>query len=112
MLDYTTVKILHVLFAMMLVGFATASLLDKSTRASMIGFGLGSLGSIVFGLALLGIGSLGMPPWVHVKITVWVVMMAGVGIINKRFPKFKIWGVVGLYALAAVNIYMALVKPF
>ena len=112
MLDYNLVKTLHILFAFMLVGFATASLLNKSTLPSTIGFGIGSIGVMICGLGLIGILKLGMPPWIHVKLTIWLVIMMAVGIVNKRFPKWKMHTLVGLYALTAIAIYLAVYKPF
>ncbi len=53
-----------------------------------------------------------MPVWNAHQITIWLVIMAGLGIVQKTDFLNKTHAAVGLYVLAAFAVYLAIYKPW
>jgi len=114
-------KILHflgmfVLFAS--IGATAIHMVNGGTRDSngarkMVGasHGIALLLILVGGFGMLAKGQLGMPPWVHVKLTIWVALGAILAVPYK-FPAAAkaVWVLAPL--LGATAAFLALYKPF
>ncbi len=118
MFSYQTYKMMHYLGYMMLFfgiggilipAIAGLKLQGKPRTAAYIIHGLGMLFLLVGGfgmLARLQIG--GFPPWIHVKLAVWLALGFAIGL-AKRMPSWILLFVILLLAMLAP--YMALYKP-
>lgn len=111
MLPLELVKTLHILSAFILIAFAVMSLIGKPSRGTMIAYGIGGLATFIFGALLIGILQQGMPHWMMGKFFIWLAVMALVGVVNKRFPKYKVKATYVLFLLVGMAIYLAVYKP-
>lgn len=84
---------------------------DRSRALVSATHGLGMLLSLGGGLAMLHAGGMGMPGWVHVKLTIWLILGVAIAIPN-RMPQLgkPLWVLLPL--LGAVAAWLAAAKPF
>ncbi len=111
MLPYELVKTLHILSAFIFIAFAAMSLIGKPSRGATIAYGVGGVLTILFGFFLIGVLRQGMPHWMMGKFFIWLAVGALVGIVNKRFPKYKLKATYALFTLVGLAIYLAVYKP-
>ncbi len=120
-MDYTAYKLLHLLGIFLLftslggLALHTMNGGDKASnkaRGLLAGsHGLGLLLILVGGFGMLARGGLGFPPWVHVKLTIWV-LLGAVMALPYRVPAASklVW--FGAPILGLIAASMALYKPF
>lgn len=118
MLSYQTYKMMHYLGFMLLFfgiggilipAIAGIKLQGKPRVVSFVLHGLGMLFILVGGfgmLARLQIG--GIPPWVHVKLAVWLALGFAIGL-AKRMPSWAL--LLAILFMAMIAPYMAIYKP-
>lgn len=117
MLTYQTYKMIHYFgFMLLFFGFggvlipalAGIKLTGTPRRVAFITHGLGMLLLLVAGfgmLARLQIG--GIPPWIHVKLAVWLIMGISIGL-AKRLPSWIL--LLAILAVGMIAPYMAIYK--
>jgi len=111
MLSYEFLKLFHILAAFMFVSFGVASLLTQSSKLVRALFGVCSLLTLIAGGGLIGALKQGMPTWVIAKLVIWIVIMAMVGVVNKRLPNYRAHAVGGLFLLVGLATFYAIYKP-
>ncbi len=119
MLSYQTYKMLHYLGFMLLffgIGgvliptMAGIKLQGKPRMVAFITHGIGMLLLIVAGFGMLARLQLeGIPPWIHVKLLVWLILGVAIGL-AKRMPSWLL--LAAILAIAMIAPYMAIYKPF
>jgi hypothetical protein len=119
MLSYEIYKMLHYLgFVLLFFGLggvfvptlAGLKLQGKPRMLAFISHGVGMLLLLVAGFGMLARLSVqGIPPWIHVKLTIWLILGAAIGL-SKRMPSWLL--LIALLAVAMVAPYMAIYKPF
>lgn len=112
MLSYEFTKLLHITFAFVFIGMAAVNLLAAKNKWHGITMGLASVGTLIVGMALIGVLRAGMNYWMVAKLVIWIGLMALIGVTNKRFPKYKTQATTGVFLLAALAVYFAVYKPF
>ena len=111
MLSYELVKSLHISFAFLFIGMAVVSLLASKTKWHGMIMALGSVMTLVMGLFLIGILRSGMNYWMVAKLVIWLALMAVIGMVNKRFPKYKVHAAGLVFLLVTLAVAMAVYKP-
>ncbi len=111
MLFYEFLKLFHILAAFMFISFGVASLLTQSSKLVKAMFGACSLLALIGGVGLIGVLKQGMPGWMTAKLIIWAVIMALVGVVNKRFPSYRTHAIGGLFFLVGLAIFYAVYKP-
>lgn len=99
-------------------GYAGVALIDatdeakkKATKYFAIFHGVGLLLLLVAGFGALAKLNLGFPPWVMVKVVLWVFFGASM-VLFKRIPQMaKIW-ILLVPAVGILAIYLGTYKPF
>lgn len=119
MFSYQTYKMLHYLgFMLLFFGFggvliphiAGIKLEGKPRMVAFITHGLGMLFLLVAGFGMLARLQLdGIPPWIHVKLAVWLILGVAIGL-AKRMPSWLL--LVAILAIGLIAPYMAIFKPF
>jgi hypothetical protein len=107
-------KVLHILgLALVMTGLGGAALSATKTKAAAILHGVGMLVILVSGFGMVAKYGydLGGSPWLHVKLTLWVVIGALLAIARKM-PKAAALVYVGGPLLVALTAYIAIYKPF
>jgi len=120
-MPYELYKILHFLGMFLLfasigataIHMANGGTRDSNSSRGLIGasHGIALLLILLGGFGMLAKGQLGMPPWVHVKLTIWVALGVILAVPYK-FPGAAkvVWVVAPLLGVTAA--YLALYKPF
>lgn len=119
-MSYSFYKIWHVLgIVTLFLGFgwlllsAQLQKWKELKRTGLILHGVGLVSILIsgFGLAARLDMIKALAPWVHVKITIWVILGLMV-IFTKRLHKFTIINLALLIGLAFLAAFMAVTKPF
>ena len=120
---YAAYKLMHILgllftftgLAGVVFAFAiTATPQPKMRKLAFITHGLGLLLILVSGFGMLARMGLvnGLPPWIHAKLTLWVLAGAVVALAKRKSAKLA----VSVYAITIVigftAAYIAIYKPF
>lgn len=123
MIDYTVYKLIHylgILLVFLSLGGVAVYVINGGTKATnawrrtlAIAHGVGLFLILLGGfgmLARLGIVD-GLPVWVWIKLTIWVVLGAALAFVGRKaaWSKIVFWALPLLGMLAA---YVALYKPF
>ena len=113
MFSYEALKFFHLFSAFLFTAMACVYLLlPARNRLIMIIMYVAGMAILVGGMGLVGVLSEGFPIWMMVKLALWVLMFAFVGIVMKRFTALKKPATIVLLALVAATIYVAVVKPW
>jgi hypothetical protein len=118
MLSYQTYKMMHYLGFMLLFfgiggvlipSLAGIKLQGKPRVVAFVTHGLGMLLVLTGGFGMLARLQLeGIPPWIHVKLAVWLIMGLAIGL-AKRMPSWI--ALIAILIIAMVAPYMAIFKP-
>jgi len=111
MLSYEFLKLFHIIAAFMFISFGVTALLSQSSKLVSALFGVCSLLTLIAGGGLIGALKQGMPSWVIAKLVIWVIIMAMVGVVNKRLPNYRTHAVGGLFILVGLATFYAVYKP-
>ncbi|MEE8522688.1 MAG: hypothetical protein V3T72_02055 [Thermoanaerobaculia bacterium] len=113
-----TYKVLHILgisLALVALGGAAQRALDGDSGGSRklagITHGVGLLIILVSGFGLLAKLGIGFPPWVWLKLVIWLVIAALLVLIRKM-PQHATLFWFALPVLTGIAAYLALYKPF
>ncbi len=114
-MSYEFYKILHYLSILTMVSMAACNFLSNDqSKLTKILTGVFSLLLLVSGMGLLarvGVshGS-GFPAWVNIKLGVWLLLAAGIPILNKRVQNKRRPVFFGLLFLVFIALYSAVTK--
>ena len=112
-MDPTLYSLLHVLSAVVLVGWTYAACANPAPnrrRMTMIVTGIASLVMLVGGFGLQAKLNTGFPPWLIVKIVCWFAISGFAALAFKRPLLAKPLALL-VYALAAVAVYCVYMRP-
>jgi hypothetical protein len=85
------------------------TLQGKPRIVAFVTHGLGMLFMLIGGFGMLARLQLdGIPPWIHVKLGVWLIMGLAIGL-AKRMPSWLV--MIAIIAIAMIAPYMAIYKP-
>ncbi|MEY4617137.1 MAG: hypothetical protein RJB66_2097 [Pseudomonadota bacterium] len=118
MFSYQTYKMVHY-FGLILLFFGIGGVLipsisgfsiqGKPRVVAFVTHGIGMLFLLIGGFGMLARLQLdGIPPWIHVKLAVWLIMGLAIGL-AKRMPSWLV--MVAIIAIAMIAPYMAIYKP-
>ena len=123
MLSYAVYKLMHVLGLLLtftgLAGVVFAFALTptpqpKMRKLAFITHGLGLLLILVSGFGMLARMGLvgGLPPWIHAKLTIWVLAGLAIAVAKRKSEKLAVWIYAATVLLGFTAAYIAIFKPF
>lgn len=116
MISYQLYKVIHIAsIFLFLTGASVMLLAAPKAKFWKIMTGVTGLFILVGGMGLMARlypGQGMQQPWIHVKLTIWVIVMALGHIVAKRFPNHGAKAYWATMMLAIIAAYVAVYKPF
>ena len=83
-------------------------------KLAFITHGLGLLLILVSGFGMLARMGLvgGLPPWIHAKLTIWVLAGVAIAVAKRKSEKLAVWIYAATVLLGFTAAYIAIFKPF